>query len=185
MGALELPTCIPQVTLRWTAKTPKEVFRYVLDCERKDPRKRIAFQNDEKRLKAYTEICGFPFEKAVEYTTVGCNEPAFPGTVSGGTTHVNFLRCVERLFHTDDERLFTAADFEAFYRLFLEYLHNDLSAALAYDDAYNRERAKDINYLSSLFFHGCIEKARSMTQGAADTVIALPPTWAFPMPLTR
>lgn len=176
----ELPTYIPQVTLRWTAKTPREVFRYTMDLERKDPHKRIAFQNDEKRIQCYTRICGFPFEKAVGYTTVGCNEPAFPGTVSGGTTHVNFLRCVERLFHTDDERLFAAADFEAFYRLFLEYLHNDLSTALAYDDAYNRERAKDINYLSSLFFHGCIEKARSMTQGPADTVIASPTYMGIP-----
>ena len=28
---LELPTYIPQVTLRWTAKTPKDVFRFALD----------------------------------------------------------------------------------------------------------------------------------------------------------
>ena len=51
----------------------------MLDCELKDPHKRIAFQNDEKRMKCYTEICGIPFEKAVGYTTVGCNEPAFLG----------------------------------------------------------------------------------------------------------
>jgi len=74
---IELPTYIPQVSLRWTKKTPKEVFKFALDCERKDPHKRIAFQNDEKRLKCYTEICGFPFEKAVEYTTVGCRSLHF------------------------------------------------------------------------------------------------------------
>jgi formate C-acetyltransferase len=39
---------------------------------------------------------------------------------------------------------------------------------------YNSERAKDINYLSSIFFQGCIEKAKSLTQGAGDIVIASP-----------
>jgi len=171
---LDLPTWIPQVTFRWTAKTPKEVFRYVLDCERKDPHKRIAFQNDEKRLKCYTEICGFPFEKAVGYTTVGCNEPAFLGAITGSNSKINILRCVETLFHKQSEELLKAQTFEAFYELFLKNLFADLETAYAYDDKYNRERAKDINYLSSLFFNGCIEKARSLTQGAGDIVIASP-----------
>jgi formate C-acetyltransferase len=65
---LDLPTYIPQVSLRWTEKMPREVFRYVLDAERRDPHKRIAFQNDEKRIKCYTEICGIPYERAVSYT---------------------------------------------------------------------------------------------------------------------
>jgi len=171
---LDLPTWIPQVTFRWTAKTPKEVFRYVLDCERKDPHKRIAFQNDEKRLKCYTEICGFPFEKAVGYTTVGCNEPAFLGAITGSNSKINILRCVETLFHKQSEQLLKAQTFEAFYELFVQNLFADLETAYAYDDKYNRERAKDINYLSSLFFNGCIEKARSLTQGAGDIVIASP-----------
>ena len=171
---LDLPTWIPQVTFRWTAKTPREVFRYVLDCERKDPHKRIAFQNDEKRLKCYTEICGFPFEKAVGYTTVGCNEPAFLGAITGSNSKINILRCVETLFHKQSEELLKAQTFEAFYELFVQNLFADLETAYAYDDKYNRERAKDINYLSSLFFNGCIEKARNLTQGAGDIVIASP-----------
>ena len=171
---LELPTWIPQVTFRWTARTPKEVFRFVMDCERRDPHKRIAFQNDEKRLKCYTEICGFPFEKAVGYTTVGCNEPAFLGAITGSNSKINFLRCIETLFHRKSEQILKAQSFEAFYDLFLQELFADLEKAYAYDDKYNRERAKDINYLSSLFFNGCIEKARSLTQGAGDIVIASP-----------
>ena len=171
---LDLPTWIPQVTFRWTAKTPKEVFRYVLDCERRDPHKRIAFQNDEKRLKCYTEICGFPFEKAVGYTTVGCNEPAFLGAITGSNSKINILRCVETLFHKQSEQLLKAQTFEVFYELFVQNLFADLETAYAYDDKYNRERAKDINYLSSLFFNGCIEKAKSLTQGAGDIVIASP-----------
>lgn len=171
---IELPTWIPQVTLRWTAKTPKEVFKYVLDCERKDPHKRIAFQNDEKRIKCYTEICGFPFEKAVGYTTVGCNEPAFLGAVTGSNSKINFARSTETLFHKKSEKIINTKTFDEFYEVFLEELFADLDIAYEYDNKYNRERAKDINYISGLFFQGCIEKAKSLTQGAGDIVIASP-----------
>ncbi len=171
---LDLPTYIPQVTLRWTKKTPREVFRFALDCERKDPHKRIAFQNDEKRIKCYTEICGFPFEKAVGYTTVGCNEPAFLGAISGSNSKVNFARSIETLFHRKSDKIINAKTFDEFYEVFLEELFSDLDIAYEYDNKYNRERAKDINYLSSLFFQGCIEKAKSLTQGAGDIVIASP-----------
>ena len=171
---LELPTWIPQVTLRWTEKTPKEVFRFALDCERKDPHKRFAFQNDEKRMKCYTEICGFPFEKAVGYTTVGCNEPAFLGAITGSNSKINILRSTETLFHKKSEKIIKAKTFEEFYEIFLEELFSDLDIAYEYDNKYNRERAKDINYLSSIFFQGTIEKAKSLTQGAGDIVIASP-----------
>lgn len=170
----ELPTYIPQVTLRWTKKTPHEVFKYALDMERKDPHKRIAFQNDEKRIKCYTEICGFPFEKAVGYTTVGCNEPAFLGAISGSNSKINFARSVETLFHKKSEKIINAESFEDFYSAFLEEMKADLEIGYEYDNKYNSVRAKDINYLSSLFFNGCIEKGKSLTQGAGDTVIASP-----------
>ena len=171
---LELPTWIPQVTLRWTKKTPKEVFRFALDCERKDPHKRIAFQNDEKRMKCYTEICGFPFEKAVGYTVVGCNEPAFLGAIAGSNSKINILRSTETIFHKKSEKIANTKTFDEFYEVFLEELFADLYIAYEYDNKYNRERAKDINYLSSIFFQGTIEKAKSLTQGAGDIVIASP-----------
>ena len=171
---VELPTYIPQVTFRWTAKTPRETLRFVMDMERKDPHKRIAFQNDEKRIKCYTEICGFPFEKAVGYTTVGCNEPAFLGAITGSNSKINFLRATETLFHKKAEQIVATKTFEEFYQIFLKELFSDLKIAYAYDDKYNRIRAKDINYLSSIFFQGCIEKAKSLTQGAGDIVIASP-----------
>ena len=171
---MELPTYIPQVSLRWTAKTPKEVFRFMLDCERKDPHKRIAFQNDEKRIKCYTEICGFPFEKAVEYTTVGCNEPAFLGAITGSNSKINFLRSTARLFHENSDELLHCETFDDFYDVFLRELFADLDIGYEYDDKYNMIRAQDISYISSLFFNGCIEKAKSLTQGAGDIVIASP-----------
>jgi len=170
----ELPTWIPQVTLRWTNKTPKEVFRLVLDYERKDPHKRIAFQNDEKRMKCYTEICGFPFEKSVGYTTVGCNEPAFLGAITGSNSKINFARSIETVFHKKSDEIVNVKTFEEFYNIFFGELKSDLETAYEYDNKYNRERSKDINYLSSIFFNGCIEKAKSLTQGAGDVVIASP-----------
>lgn len=171
---VELPTYIPQVTLRWTKKTPREAFRFALDCERNDPYKRIAFQNDEKRLKCYTEICGFPFEKAVNYTTVGCNEPAFVGTITGSTSAVNLFRSTETLFHKKSEQILDAKTFDEFYEIFLKEFFADLDKAFEIDDAFNRVRARDVNYLSSIFFQGCIEKATSLTQGAGETVVASP-----------
>ena len=173
-GLMDLPTYIPQVTLRWTEKTPKEVFKYVLDCERKDKNKRIAFQNDEKRMKCYTEICGFPFEKAVGYTMVGCNEPAFLGAVSGSNSKINFLRSIETLFHKKSQSIEAVKNFDEFYSIFLTEMCSDLAIAYEYDNKYNSVRARDINYLSSLFFQGTIEKGISLTQGAGDYVIASP-----------
>ena len=171
---IELPTYIPQVTFRWNKKTPKEAFRFALDCERKDPHKRIAFQNDEKRIKCYTEICGIPFEKAVGYTTVGCNEPAFLGATGGSNSKINVLRSTANLFHKKSNIIAKAKTFDEYYDIFLTELFSDLEIAYEYDNKYNLVRAKDINYVSSIFFQGCIEKAKSLTQGAADIAVASP-----------
>lgn len=173
-GLTELPTWIPQVTLRWTKKTPKEVFRYVLDLERKDPNKRIAFQNDEKRIKAYTEICGFPYEKAVSYTTVGCNEPAFPGGVQDSSSTINFAKTVEDLFYKKSDEVINVKSFKEFYALFETVMKKDLDIAYGYDDKFLLEKAKDVSYMSGLFFDGCIEKAVSLTRGATEYSVCAP-----------
>ena len=171
---MDLPLYIPQVSLRWTAKTPREVLRYMMDCERKDPNKRIAFQNDEKRIKCYTEICHIPFERAVSYTTVGCNEPAFLGAITGSNSKVNIARCVETLFHRKADAIRSAESFEAFYEIFLQEMFSDILLGYDYDNKYNLERAKDLNYVSSLIFNDCIENAKSLTQGGGNVVIASP-----------
>ena len=171
---VELPTYIPQVTLRWTKKTPREVFRFALDCERRDPHKRIAFQNDEKRIKAYTEICHIPYERAVSYTTVGCNEPAFLGTIIGSNSKINFLRSMETVFYKKTNSIRKATTYEEFFDIFKKELFSDLESAYKYDNFYNRQRAQDINYISSLVFNDCIENATSLTQGGGNTAIASP-----------
>ena len=170
----ELPTYIPQVTLRWTKKTPREVFRFMMDRERNDPYKRIAFQNDEKRIKCYTEICHIPFEKAVGYTTVGCNEPAFLGAMAGSTTKINFLRSTDILFHENSNKIENAQTYEEFFEVFKEQMFSDLKRAYKYDDFFNSRRAEDINYISSLVFNDCIQNAKSLTQGGGNTGVAAP-----------
>ncbi len=170
----DLPTYIPQLTFRWTKKTPHDVLAWMMDAERRDPHKRIAFTNDEKRIKCYTEICGFPFADAVNYTTVGCNEPAFCGAITGSNSKINILRSTETLFHRKADEVRRCADFEAYYALFEREMFSDLDAAYAWDDKYNSVRARDVNYISSLFFNGCIEKGKSLTQGGGTVVIASP-----------
>lgn len=171
---VSLPTYIPQITLRWTKKTPRDVFRFMMDLERKDPHKRIAFQNDEKRIKCYTEICGIPFEKAVGYTTVGCNEPAFLGAITGSSSKINFLRSTEALFHKKSYLIENAGSYEEFWEIFKKELFADLMLGFEYDNFYNKLRAQDINYVSSLVFNDCIENAVSLTRGGGNTVIASP-----------
>ena len=171
---IDLPTYIPQVTVRWTKKTPREVFRFALDCERRDPHKRIAFQNDEKRIKAYTEICHIPLERAVGYTTVGCNEPVFLGAIAGSNSKINFLRSMETVFHKKSRFIENAQSYDEFFDVFKKELFADLERGYEYDNFYNRQRAQDINYISSLVFNDCVENARSLTQGGGNTAIASP-----------
>ena len=175
-----LPTYIPQITLRWTKQLSRENFRYMMDLERHDPHKRIAFTNDEKRIQCYTEICGFPYERAVNYTTVGCNEPAFLGAITGSNSKGNLMRTIERLFHEQADCIANAPDFDAFYADFERVLFDDLTTIYDYDNKYNACRARDINYISSLFFNDCIENARSLTQGGGDIVIASPMLLGIP-----
>jgi len=170
----ELPTFIPEITFRWTKKTSYDVLYYMMDKERKDKNKRIAFTNDEKRLLCYTQICGIPFADAVGYTMVGCNEPAFLGSITGSNSKINFLRAMESLFHERQSLIADCQDFDSFYAVYEKAMTDDLALGYFYDNAYNSCRAGDVNYISSLFFHGCIENATSLTQGGGTTVIVLP-----------
>ena len=170
----DLPTYIPQVTLRWTKTQPREVLRFAMDLERKDKNKRIAFQNDEQRIKAYTEICDFKYEDAVSYTTVGCNEPAFPGGIVGSTSKANLVKSMETIFHRRADELKSLKSFDEFYDLYMSELFSDLDIAYAFDDKCNAVRARDINYVSALFFNGCVEKAKSPTRGAGDVCVCAP-----------
>ena len=169
---LELPTYIPQISMRWTKKTPYDVFRFMMDCERRDPNKRIAFVNDEPKISAFTKILGMSYEDAVSYTMVGCNEVAFPGGIYMGSAQENILHSIESTLHERRDEVLRAADFDAFYEVYEQVLFSDLGTMIEYEDKFNLGRAKDTNVVSSIFFRGCVENAKSVTQGGASLCCA-------------
>ena len=164
---MELPTYIPQISLRWTKKTPTEVLRFMMDCERHDPYKRIAFANDEPKLLAFTEYLGLSYEDAVSYTQVGCNEIAFPGGIYMGSAQENIVRSLERTLSHRAADICQTRSFDDFYRIYEQELFSDLGEILAYEDKFNLLRAQDVNIVSSIFFKGCVARAKSVTQGGA------------------
>lgn len=167
-GLTELNTHIPQITLRWTNDTPREVFKYALECEKNDKNKRIAFTNDDRRIDAHTKICGFPYKEAINYTLVGCNEPAMLGGMCASTSHANLAHSIEYVLHCRSEESINAKSFDDFYKIFKDQLYKDLDKIYHYDDLYNLQRAKDLNYVSCLFLNGCIENAKSITRGGVN-----------------
>ncbi len=169
---LELPTFIPEISLRWTKKTPEEVLKYVMDCERKDTNKRIAFVNDEPRIKAFTEIAGFPYELACKYTMVGCNEPQLPGGIFMGGCTTNIAKSIENTFHNCAEEICNVKTFDEFYKVFERELHNVLKKDIEYYNKFQAVRARDVNLVSTMFFEGSIERGKSVTQGGAKNAIA-------------
>lgn len=170
---LELPTWIPQISLRWTAKTPRDVLRYMLDKERKDPNKRIAFVNDEPRLRGLMNHTGLAWEEAVSYTMMGCNELALPGGMVFGFDPFNIMHCVETLFHKKTDALIAAEDFDAFYAIFEEELFHDLWKAESISKGLQTIRSRDCNLVSNFLLEGCIKNAKSCTQGGLDRFIAV------------
>jgi len=169
---LELPTWIPQISLRWTKKTPYEVLRYMMDCERKDPHKRIAFVSDEPRIKAFIEAAGIPRELALKYTMVGCNEPQLPGGIFMGGCKTNVAKSIENTLYNCCDEIVSAESFDDFYTVFERELFSVLDRTVWWYNKFQSARAKDINVVSTMFFEGSIERALSITQGGAKNAIA-------------
>ena len=170
---MELPTWIPQISLRWTPKTPHEVLHYMMDCERKDPNKRIAFVNDEPRINGLMKYTGFSHEKAVHYTMIGCNEIAMPGGIVFGFDPMNIVRCVQNTFFNRSDDIVKTKTFNEFYDIFREEMFNDLCEADKIGKGFQTIRERDCNLVSSIFIDGCIESAKSVTQGGTNTYIAV------------
>ena len=170
---MELPTWIPQISLRWTKKTPREVLRFMLDCERKDNHKRIAFVNDEPRIKGLMEYTGLSYNEAVNYTMIGCNELALPGGMVLGFDPFNIVRSVENTFYKREDALKTAQDFETVYHIYEQELFSDLWAAEKIGKGFQEIRSRDCNLVSNIFLEGPIEKAKSCTQGGLTKYIAV------------
>ena len=170
---MELPTWIPQISLRWTKKTPTDVFKYVLDCERNDPNKRIAFVNDEPRLKGLVNYAGIPYKEAVNYTMMGCNELALPGGMVFGFDPINIVRSVEKTYYHKRDEIMVAKDFDEFYAIYENVLFEDLNEAEKISKGMQDIRSRDCNIVSNIFLDGCIENAKSCTQGGLTKYIAV------------
>ena len=170
---MELPTWIPQISLRWTPKTPHKVLHYMMDCERKDPNKRIAFVNDVPRINGLMKYTGFSHEKAVHYTMIGCNEIAMPGGIVFGFDPMNIVRCVQNTFFNRSDDIVKTKTFDEFYDIFREEMFNDLCEADKIGKGFQTIRERDCNLVSSIFIDGCIESAKSVTQGGTNTYIAV------------
>lgn len=168
----ELPTYIPQISLRWTKKLPFETFYHVLNLFRRDKNNRIAFINDEVKMKGVMNICGMPYEVACRYTSVGCNEVAFPGSFFAGTTNANILRSVEKTFFERESDILQAKTWEDFFAIYCTELFRDIDLMLHYEDEFMKVRAEDVSYVTSLLFDGCIKEAKTFTRGACQHAVA-------------
>ena len=161
---MELDIRRPAISLRWTKKTPYEVLRFMLDCERNDKNKRFAFVNDEPRIKALMDICGFTYSDAVRYTMCGCNEPSFPGALFMGGLTVNIARSLTNTLYNRTCDIIKCSTVDEFYEIYREELKKDFDIILDYHDKFSDMRSKDINVLSAFLLDGCIENAKSPTQ---------------------
>lgn len=170
---MELPTWIPQISLRWTKKTPTEVLKFMLDCERKDSNKRIAFVNDEPRLKGLMQYTGLSYKEAVSYTMMGCNELALPGGMVFGFDPMNIVRSVEHTFYKRSNDITQVKGFDEFYKIYEEELFCDLWEAEKISKGFQDIRSRDCNIVSNIFLEGCIENAKSCTQGGLSRYIAV------------
>ncbi len=162
----ELPTFIPQVSLRWTKKLPYDTFKKVLDIAIADDNKRIAFISDEAKIHSATHVLGFPFEVACRYSSVGCNEVAFPGGFYSGSSNTNVFRSTENTMYGRSEDIIKAKSFDEFFEIFKEEFFGDIDLMIKYDDEFMKIRGNDDYYATSLLFPDCIENAKSFTKGA-------------------
>lgn len=145
----------------------------MLDKERKDPNKRIAFVNDEPRIKGLMKYTGLSYEKAVNYTMIGCNEIALPGGIVFGFDPLNITRCVNNTFFTRYDDILKADKFEDFYEIFQQEMFKDLNRGEEISKGFQEIRSRDCNLVSNILINGCIKNGKSVTQGGIDNYIAV------------
>ena len=172
-AAMALDLKRPEMSFRWHPGTKRETLRFMLDCERKDPNLRIAFDGDLPRVEAFTKRFGMPVEKARDYCMTGCNECTFMGGVSLGGCKWNVLRTMDRLFSRRREETVACKTWEEFRRLFEDQFRREFDDMTTWFDKFNEMRARDCNVLSALFMTGCIENAESPTRGGSSDADAL------------
>ena len=165
---LELPLYIPQVTFRWTKKTPRELFYHVMDLARKDPKGRVAFVNDEVKIECLMKNCCVPWEEAVEYVTIGCNMIALSGGMWYGTGYANQVKPLNETLYKRKEDLLAAENFDECFSVYEQELRKHLLRDIEVGNQLHRYASQDECVLGSLFMRGCIESGTSMLKGGAS-----------------
>lgn len=156
-----LPTWRPQCNVRVNKKTPSEVFRYITKYNKIQPN--IVFTNDDVRIPAFIKM-GIPYDDAVGYTMVGCNEWTMVGKGhTGSQGFFNPLKAMERALVGVDGALNALESFDDFYEKYELCLKEDIFKMMDLADAYYDECVKDISVVTSIFVEDCIDKARSLT----------------------
>lgn len=168
----ELPTYIPEVSLRWTRKLSSDIFNKVLETAVNDSNSRIAFINDEVKIGAAMDIAKIPYETACKYTSVGCNEVAYPGSMFVGSSNTNILRSVENTMFNRETDITAADTWEKFFEIYKTELCGDLDLMLDYDNKFNSIRAREDCWVTALLFPDCIKEGKSFTQGACKYAVS-------------
>lgn len=165
---LDLPLYIPQVTFRWTKKTPFELLYHIMDLERKDKNQRIAFVCDDVKIECLMKNCKVSWEEAVNYVTIGCNMIALSGGMWYGTGYANQVKPLNETLYKRKDDILKAKTFDEFFEIYTQELYKALSRDKEVGDALHRIASQDECVLGSLFMTGCIEKGLSMHKGGAS-----------------
>ena len=160
----DLPIWRPQISYRVTAKTTIDQLQEAVEahCKRPDL---IMFLNDDAILKGLVSS-GVAYKDAVGYSSSGCNETVLTGCSQPGALegHINVMLSLERLLK-DKEKLERILSFDDFYKLFEEYIREDLDIIFKY--SYARDSFSTQPLIRSLLTSGCISSGRSIDKGGA------------------
>jgi pyruvate-formate lyase len=162
----------PQISIRWTPLMPLKTFKKILDYERHDHNKRIVLVNDVPRVKMYMEHVGQTYEQVIKYCMLGCNEPSIPGTIYHGGCKSNVIRSLVRTLYDYSEECIACESFDEFFRLYRLRFEEDMDRFIQISDGFNRYRAKDTDFVSSMILNGPIQTGRSARQGGCVGAVA-------------
>lgn len=162
----EIPVWRPQISYRITRKTTRIQLKEAIDahCKRPDM---IMFLNDDSILDGLVSV-GVMREDAIEYSSSGCNETVLTGMSQPGALegHINIMFSLDRLLN-DTDRLDGIDNFEDFYKVYEEFLGDDLDIIFKYSYQNDAIKAEEKLLLCSLLTKGCISSGKSITNGGA------------------
>ena len=84
----------------------------------------------------------------------------------------NIAKSMESTIYERTNDIINAEDFEKFYKIFEQELFKTLDKIDYYYNKFQSVRARDVNLVSTMFFEGSIERAKSITQGGAKNAVA-------------